>query len=122
MGSVCFGCFITGICVFFFWLTTYYRYDNNLVLLKSTTKQLKSLNSSCLSSEQGHAYQSVLGDGESLKSPDIHDQYPRDTVKPAGLKNDVNRTRSAERNKNKKGTQKAIIALINHATHFISLA
>ena len=31
-------CFLTGICVFFFWLTTYYRHGHNLVLLTFTIK------------------------------------------------------------------------------------
>ena len=30
--------------------------------------------------------------------PSIRDQYPRDIVKPAGMKNDVNSMRSVERN------------------------
>ena len=35
---------------------------------------------------------------ENLKWPGIHDQYPRDIVKPAGLKNDVSSMRSVECN------------------------
>ena len=35
---------------------------------------------------------------QSLEWLDIRDQYPREMVKPAGLKNDVNRMHSTERN------------------------
>jgi len=42
---------------------------------------------------------SVQGRGESPKSPGIRDQYPRDIVKPAGPKNDVNSMRSVEHKK-----------------------
>ena len=49
--------------------------------------------------DRGPVCQSVHDGGESLKLPSIRDQYPRDIVKPVGLKKDVNRKRSVERSK-----------------------
>ena len=36
----------------------------------------------------------VQDGGQRLKRPSIRDQYPRDIVKPAGMKNDINSMRS----------------------------
>ena len=47
--------------------------------------------------ERGQVCQSVQDGGQSLNSPGLRDQYPRDIIKPAGLKNDVNSVRSVER-------------------------
>ena len=41
----------------------------------------------------------VQDGGQSLKWPSIRGQYPRDIVKPAGMKNDVNSMRSVVRKK-----------------------
>jgi len=40
--------------------------------------------------DQGQVCQSVQDGGQSMKWPGIPVQYPRDIVKPAGLKHDVN--------------------------------
>ena len=62
------------------------------------------LNSSCLAIgstpawDRGQVRQSVQDGDQSLKWPSIRDQYPRDVITPAGMKNDVNNMRSVEHN------------------------
>ena len=96
-----FCCFITGICVFF-GLTVYYRHGHNLGLLKSTIKWLEIRSTSAWDRRQ--LCQSIQDGGQSLKSPGICDQYPRDTIKPAGhhktreTENHVNSMRSNQSN------------------------
>jgi len=44
--------------------------------------------------DQGQVCQSVQDGGQYVKRPSIRNQYPRDMVKPEGMKNDVNTMRS----------------------------
>ena len=84
---------------FFFWLTTFDRHGHDLVLLKFT---IKELNSSCLFGigsipawDRGQVRQSDQDGGDSQKTwPGIRDQYLREILEPAGLKNDFNSMRS----------------------------
>ena len=76
----------------YFWLTTYYRHGHNHVLLQFTIKQLEIV-------LRSRSSVSVSPRWRPKPQTSIRDQYPRDIVKPAGLKNDVNSMRFIERNK-----------------------
>ena len=89
-------CFITGICVFFFfWLTAYYRHGHNFALLKFTIKQLEivlihlvwhRIDTSLKSRPSVSVSQSKMAAKawNPRSIPSIHDQYPWDIVKPRG--------------------------------------
>ena len=91
----------------FLCLRNCYRHGHNLVLLKFAISQLemvKIIYSSCLASDrypykiEAKCISRSKMTTKSRKWVGIRHQYPRDILKPSGLKNDLKSMRSIERN------------------------